>query len=63
MLEGDIFRIEIPFETTTQTPAEGMLTERERSLLALLEDEPKLTQKQMAEQLGCSLDNVKYHLP
>jgi len=48
-------------QDTTQDTTQVSLTEQDISLLRQIRSNPSMTQKQIAEQLGWSVDRVKYY--
>ena len=51
-------------QSTTQTTQENILkfTEEDKHILALVHDNPAFTQKELAMELGWTVDRVKYYL-
>ncbi len=63
-IEGDVFKIIIPLDdefVTTQTTQLPTQTS-EQDIIALIKQEPELSQKQIAHRLNMNLNTVKYHI-
>ena len=60
----DGFEITTTQETTQETTKEKyeMLNENQKSIINLIEDNPSITQKEIAKQLKISRDGVKYNM-
>lgn len=72
-VEGDVFRIIVPLDDeyssetattllTTQTATQTATQSSEQLIIALLKQEPSLSQKQIADRLNMNLNTVKYHV-
>ena len=74
-IEDDIFRINVPlqdnyldsnnYDTTqsaTQSATQSKILKAEPEIIALMEQKPELSQKQIAEQLNRNVNTVKYYI-
>ena len=66
-IEGDIFKIIVPLnssnlESTTQSTTQSQNEEVWKYITELLQSEPELSQKQMAERLNLNVNTVKYYI-
>ena len=47
---------------TTQSTTQADLSEKDKAVLNSLAEDPRITQKEIAVKLGCSIDQIKYYL-
>ena len=70
LIEGDIFRTEIPLvrieETTTPTvlttSLTTILTEKQQQIIKLIQENNKITRDEIANKLGITKSGVQYNL-
>ena len=58
LIDGDFDFYKITFPTTTTTTTQKTT----QKIIALIEENPKITRKELAEVTGLTEDGIKYHL-
>ena len=69
LIEGDIFRTEIPLVrvektsyTTPKTTSKTTLTKRQKNILLLIKKNNKITRNELADKVSLTKDGVQYNL-